>query len=100
MSLPAILRPQAEADVVEIFADLQFIRAGLGKRFLMRLREVLERIEWMPEMYGIVWQDVRAASVRKFRYVVYYIVMPDRVDVLAILHAARDESHWKSRLSP
>jgi toxin ParE1/3/4 len=56
MSLPAILLPLAEADVVEIFGDLEFMRAGVGKRFLSRLREVLERIEGMPEMYGVIWQ--------------------------------------------
>jgi hypothetical protein len=60
MSLPVILRPDAEADLVEIVGDLDFVRLGLGKRFLGRLREAIERIEWMPEMYGIVWQDVRA----------------------------------------
>ena len=98
MSKPAILRPSAEADVVETFGDLEFIRPGLGKRFLARLREVLERIEWMPEMYGIIWQDVRAARLRKFRYLVYYIVLSDRVDVLAVLHGSRDESAWKSRV--
>jgi hypothetical protein len=25
----------------------------------------------MPEMYGVVWQDVRAARLRKFRHVIY-----------------------------
>lgn len=97
MSLPVILRLPAEADVVEIFGDLDFIRPGLGKRFIARLREVLDRIEWMPEMYGVVWNDVRAGKLRKFRFVAYYIVLPDRVEVLAVLHASRDESAWKSR---
>jgi plasmid stabilization system protein ParE len=98
MSLPVIMRQQAEADVVEIFGDLDFIRPGLGKRFIARLREILDRIEWMPEMYGVVWQDVRAARLRKFRYVVYYVVLTDHVEVLAVLHGSRDESTWKSRV--
>jgi toxin ParE1/3/4 len=97
MSLPVIMRPLAEADVVEIFGDLNFIRPGLGKRFIARLREVLERIECMPEMYGAVWQDVRAVRLRRFRYVVYYVVLADHVAVLAVLHGSRDESMWKSR---
>ena len=97
MSLPVILRPLAEADVVEIFGDLEFIRVGLGKRFLARLREVLERIEWMPELHGVVWQDVRAVRLRKFRYVVYYVALSDRVEILAVVHGSRDESAWKSR---
>jgi hypothetical protein len=86
----------AEADVV--FGDLEFIRPGLGRRFLTRLREMLEKIEWMPEMFGVVWQDVRAVKLRKFRYVVYYVVLQERVEVLAVLHGSRDESSWKSRV--
>jgi toxin ParE1/3/4 len=97
MSMPVILRPRADADVVEIFGDLEFIRAGLGKRFLARLREMLERIEWMPEMFGVLWQDVRAVRLRRFRYIVYYIILTDHVEVLAVLHSARGESVWQSR---
>jgi|ERR1019366_2742673 plasmid stabilization system protein ParE len=98
MSLPVILRPIAEADVVDIFGDLEAIRAGLGKRFITQLRDILERIELMPELYGLVWQDVRAVRLRKFRYVVFYIVRTDRVEVLAVLHSSRDASTWQSRI--
>jgi plasmid stabilization system protein ParE len=98
MSLPVIMRPDAEADVVEIFGDLDFIRPGLGKRFIARLREVLERIEWMPEIYGNIWNDVRATKLPKFRYIVYYVILTDRVEILAILHSTRDASVWKSRV--
>lgn len=98
MSLPVIMRPLAEADVVEIFADLESIRPGLGKRFLANLREVLERIEWIPEMFGVVAQDVRAVKLQKFRYVVYYVVLAERVEILAVLHGSRHESAWKSRV--
>jgi len=48
-------------------------------------------------MYGVVWEDVRAVKLRRFRYVVYYMVLKDRVEVLAVLHGSRDESSWKSR---
>jgi plasmid stabilization system protein ParE len=91
------LTPLAEADVIEIFGDLQYIRAGLGKRFLARLRQTFEQLEWMPEMFGLIWENVRAIKVRKFRYVVYYTVQADRVEVMAVLHASRDDSAWKSR---
>ena len=59
---------------------------------------MLLRIESVPELYGPVWQDVRAARLRIFRYVVYYVVFADRVEVLAVMHGARDASAWKSRV--
>jgi plasmid stabilization system protein ParE len=40
---------------------------------------------------------VRAARLKQFRYIVYFIVLADRVEVLAVLHGARDPSSWKSR---
>ncbi len=98
MTRPVILRPAAEADVRGIHADLEAVRAGLGAKFAARLRAALERIEAMPERHGLVWQDVRAVRLRQFRYVVYYVVMADRVEVLAVLHGARDASSWQSRI--
>ena len=62
------------------------------------MRDALARIEAMPEMYGVVWQDVRAARLRRFRYLVYYVVLADRVEVLAVMHGARDAPSWQSRV--
>jgi len=95
--LPVILRHEAEGDVQEARDQLEAVRVGLGNQVLARVREVLARIEKMPELHGKVWQDVRAARLKQFRYIVYFIVLADRVEVLAVLHGARDPSSWKSR---
>ena len=97
MSLPVILRHEAEVDVQAARDQLEAVRVGLGTQVLARLRDVLARIEKMPELHGKVWQDVRAARLKQFRYIVYFIVLADRVEVLAVLHGARDPSSWKSR---
>jgi plasmid stabilization system protein ParE len=97
MSLAVILRPEAEADIQETFADLEHSQSRLGRQFAARVREVLERIESMPGLYAVVWQDVRAARLKKFRYVIYYVTFPDRVEVLAVMHGSRDPSAWQSR---
>ena len=97
MSLPVILRHEAEVDVQEARDQLESVRVGLGTQVLARVREVLARIEKLPELHGKVWQDVRAARLKQFRYIVYFIVLADRVEVLAVLHGARDPSSWQSR---
>ena len=97
MSLPVILRHEAEVDVQEARDQLEAVRVGLGSQILARVREVLARIEKMPELHGKVWQDVRAARLKQFRYIVYFIVLADRVEVLAVLHGAWDPSSWQSR---
>ncbi|HEV3416266.1 MAG TPA: type II toxin-antitoxin system RelE/ParE family toxin [Pirellulales bacterium] len=95
--LPVFLRSEAEIDVRQIHANPEQIKAGLGKQFLAQLRGLLERVEATPELYGVVWEDVRAARLRKFRYIVYHVVLADRVEVLAVLHAARDSTEWQMR---
>ncbi len=97
MSLPVILRPEAEGDIQEARDQLEAVRVGLGNQVLARVREVLARIEKMPELHGKVWEDVRAARLKQFRYIVYFIVFADRVEVLAVLHNARDPLSWQSR---
>jgi plasmid stabilization system protein ParE len=97
VSRPVILRPAADADIETTHNELEQAQAGLGTRFIKRVREVLERIEVMPEMYGLIWKDVRAARLKKFRHVVYYVAFADRVEVLAVLHGSRDAAAWQSR---
>lgn len=97
MSLPVILRHEAEVDIQGARDELEAVRVGLGNQVLSRLREVLARIEKMPELHGKVWEDMRAARLKQFRYIVYFIVLTDRVEVLAVLHSARDSLAWQSR---
>jgi toxin ParE1/3/4 len=98
MNRPVTLRPDADADVVSIFAEYEEIRKGLGRKFLARLRELLEQIEFTPEAFGSVLDDIRAARLKKFRHVVYYVVFPDRVEVIAVLQGARDSHEWRHRI--
>jgi len=98
MSLPLIVRPAAEADIQKTFGYLEEVRPGVGAKFVAQLREVFQRIESNPETYGVVWQDVRAVRVRKFQYVAYYVLFDDHVEVLAVMHGARHESDWRSRV--
>ncbi len=97
MNLPVILRHEAEVDIQGARDQLEAVRVGLGNQVLARVREVLARIEKMPELHGKVWEDVRAARLKQFRYIVYFIVLEDRIEVLAVLHGARDPSAWQSR---
>jgi hypothetical protein len=53
VSLPVIIRPLAETDIVGIRADLDTAQAGLGDRFADQLADLLEQIEFMPELFGL-----------------------------------------------
>jgi plasmid stabilization system protein ParE len=96
MSHPVVLRTEAETDIEEIVGYLE--QFGRAQSFSDRLNELFLRLESHPDHYGYVWQDVRGVRLRKFQYVVYYVAFVDRVEVLAVLHGARHESTWQSRV--
>ncbi|HEX8201483.1 MAG TPA: type II toxin-antitoxin system RelE/ParE family toxin [Isosphaeraceae bacterium] len=52
----------------------------------------------MSQLFAVTWEDVRACRLRRFPYVVYYRVLADRVEVLAVLHGSRESSTWRSRV--
>jgi toxin ParE1/3/4 len=91
------VRPAAEVDIQETHNYLEEVRPGIGGEFLTRLQEVFERIESNPEEFAPIWHDVRAVRVRKFQYVVYFVLFSDRVEILAVMHGSRRASRWQSR---
>jgi plasmid stabilization system protein ParE len=56
-----IIRPEAEADLINARDWYERQRAELGAEFLLCVEEVLERIGLTPEMYRVVYCDVRRA---------------------------------------
>ena len=93
-----IIRPEAEADVVTARAWYERQREGLGAAFLLCVEEVLDHIARTPELYPVVYQEVRRAFTRRFPYAVYYRLTANDVVVLGILHTRRDPQAWQSRV--
>ena len=92
------VEPEAELDVFRAFRGYETARRGLGKRFVARLQDVLERIEVNPEIHAITYRNVRQTLVRKFPYVVCYTIEGETVSVLAVFHTSRDPDNWKLRV--
>jgi toxin ParE1/3/4 len=97
MTLPVLIRPEALVDIRTSQSRYESAQKGLGNVFVDLVVEILERIGDTPFLYGVVWQDVRAARTRKFPYLVYYVVLIDRIEVMAVLHASQDEPVWQHR---
>ena len=93
-----IIRPEAEADLATARSWYERQRAGLGAEFLLCMEEVVERIDRTPEMYRMVYHDVRRALTRRFPYAVYYRIAGQAVVILGILHMRRDPHEWQSRV--
>lgn len=98
MSLPVELLPSAQQDLIDARAWFDGRRAGLGEEFAVEVLDGLEQIGSMPELYGEVASGIRGAGVKRFGYVIYYRVLSDLVEVLAIVHGSRDPQGWQSQI--
>ena len=95
MTLALIIRPEAEADLAA--AAAWYARIGHERRFEQRIENTLAGIVDGPLRFPVVYEDVRRALVRRYPYAIFYVVEPDRIAVLAILHQRRDPARWPRR---
>ena len=55
------------------------------------------RIGESPNRYPEIDEDVRRCMARKFPYAVLYIIEPDYLLILAVMHCSREPNYWKNR---
>jgi hypothetical protein len=86
---PPVRRPLRLADA--IYLDMAVAidwyerrLPGLGETFLKNVERTLQRIEQFPESYQIQFGNYRSAVVRRFPHGVFYRVMPDAAEIVAI----------------
>ena len=56
------------------------------------------RISERPESYLTVESTVRRALVRKFPFSVFFRILPEWIEVVAVLHQSRDPRTWRQRV--
>lgn len=98
MSLPVVLRDEAQVDFDAGFDFYEANRPGGGVRFAHRVRDVFQRIAANPEMHAIVRADVRKVTVPRYPYRIFYRADDSRVEILAVFHTSRDPKVWQGRI--
>ncbi len=99
MSLSAVFRPEAKADLLETRDWYEHQQLGLGQTFADSVDDAVDRIVAMPQMYASVFRNVRRAKLRRFPYLIYYRVLSDRIEVIGVLHGSRDPKRWQERVN-
>ena len=89
--------PDAQADltVARNWYDRQL--AGLGDRLVAAIETALKRVRQMPMMYAQEHRNIRSAGVNGFPFVLYYRIVDELIEVVAILHGSQSPTIWKSR---
>jgi plasmid stabilization system protein ParE len=97
VSLPVLVRPEAQRDLQEGREWYEQRRSGLGDEFLEAVDGIFSRIAESPELYPAEYRGVRRVGLSRFPYVVYYRTTGSAVEVLAVLHGSRNPRTWQSR---
>jgi plasmid stabilization system protein ParE len=90
--------PAARQDIAEAFAWYERQSLGLGLEFVRSVEATVVSIQRHPEMYPVALADYRRALVRRFPYVVFYQVEPERIVIYAVFHCSQDPNKWKARM--
>ncbi len=72
-------------------------QADLGSEFFTEIDDAFERIQDRPHLYAEEYKQVRRVGLRRFPYVVYYRIIEETVEIIAVVHGSRDPKHWQSR---
>jgi toxin ParE1/3/4 len=93
-------RDRFMADLRGIVAHLEQDDPDVAVRFISRVEETVQFVERMPGVGDPApfadprYRGIRRTTVRKFRkHVVYYRETTDGVELLRLLHGARDFRH-------
>lgn len=94
MNLPVRFKASAARDVERAFAWYEEQRPGLGGQFRDALSNTLSLVASNPESNPIVRSRIRRTVLKRFPYLVFYVVEPNEIVVLACMHASRDPQRW------
>lgn len=100
MAYEIIIEPEAEIEINEAHQWYEQQSEGLGEEFLRALEAGLFSIRRTPLLYPKVRKQARRLLLRKFPYVVIYLLdkRREKIFVLACLHGHRDPRKWQDRI--
>ena len=98
MTLPIEFLPEAELEILNAFVWYECRRPGLGHEFLGALDAALVEATASPRGFPKVARRTRKALLRRFPYLVLYVVDESRILVLGVLHGHRDPDAWSDRV--
>ena len=95
---PHIFHPDAGEEYargVEYHAD---VASELCIHFHDEIERLIREIHRQPDRFFRFSPPAQRALARKFPYSVVYLNQPDRIWIVAIMHAKRRPGYWRERL--
>jgi plasmid stabilization system protein ParE len=93
------IRPQALSDISDAADWYEQRQAGLGERFTREVVTAIDALATEAYVHRVRHKRLHArwCFPHHFPYRIVYRVADDVVTVVAVIHAARHDKHWRSR---
>jgi plasmid stabilization system protein ParE len=65
MPYPLKIEPEAQLDLFRAYRSYEVAKRGLGRRFVDRLDDALDRIAKNPEIYAVTYRNGRAGRNKR-----------------------------------
>ena len=88
----------AEIELIEAALYYNEQQSGLGKDFLDAVGEREKVIQRDPELWTFFEEPIRGCRVQPFPYRLLYRVLPDRIQIVAVMHLSTHPDYWKNRI--
>src|SRR5690349_6736844 len=98
MSLPIIVRQDAQADITQAHTWYGGVRDRNGNTFVDAMNHAFAVISENPDAFQVVHRNARRYVVDRFPYVVIYFVTATAVGILAVAHGSRHPRIWRKRV--
>ena len=89
----------AEKDIENLICFYDKKRIGLGDEFLMKLKEIIIRIEENPYQFPKIEKEARKASLKKFPYAVFFVIKNKLINIFSVFHFSKNPKTWKNRIT-
>ncbi len=100
MSFRVVLRPEADSDISDTAAWYENQRTGLGGEFAEAVFQAIDELAVNPLLTSRRHRrrNIRFTMPARFPYRIIYEIRNDMVLIICVIHAARDDRHWRQRL--
>jgi toxin ParE1/3/4 len=96
---PHTFHPEAAEEYAQAVGDYAAISSNLADRFNHEIERLIREVRRQPERFFRFNPPARRALARKFPYAVVYLDQPDRIWIVAVMHARRRPGYRRERLA-
>lgn len=96
---PHAFHPDAEVEYVQAAEYYAAIDSNLGIRFYDEVERLINQVRRQPDRFFRFSVPARRALAHQFPYSLIYLNEPDRVWIVAVMHAKRRPGYWRERLA-